>query len=92
MSGRRFINGLKKPIKLIDSTLISLCMSSYDWALYTHTKGAIKLHTVLDFDTYLPKYVYITDGKIQIIKLLNISMLNQIRLLLQIEVIVIFLC
>ena len=51
------------PIKLIDSTLISLCMRLYDWALYTHTKGAIKLHTVLDFDTYIPEYVYITDGK-----------------------------
>lgn len=59
MNGRQFINGLKKPIKLIDSTLISLCMSLYD----IHTKEAIKLHTVLDFDTYFSEYVYITDDK-----------------------------
>lgn len=61
--GGKLINGLKRPVKLLDSTLISLCMSVYDWALYTQTKGAIKLHTLLDFKTYLPEYVYITDGK-----------------------------
>lgn len=55
---------MKAPVKLIDSTLISLCMSLYDWALYTHTKGAVKLHTMLDFEMLLPEYVYITDGKV----------------------------
>lgn len=54
---------IKAPIKLLDSTLVSLCMSLYDWALYTHTKGAVKLHTLLDFDMLLPEYVYISDGK-----------------------------
>ena len=38
-------------------------MELYDWALYTHTKGAVKPHTLLDFMTFLPEYVYITDGK-----------------------------
>lgn len=61
--GGRRIHGLKRPVKLLDSTLISLCMELYDWALYTHTKGAIKLHTLLDFATFLPEYVYLTDGK-----------------------------
>lgn len=55
---------MKATVKLIDSTLISLCMSLYDWALYTHTKGAVKLHTMLDFEMLLPEYVYITDGKV----------------------------
>jgi len=54
---------LKLPIRILDSTLISLTLSLYDWALYTHTKGAVKLHTLLDFDTFLPEYVHITDGK-----------------------------
>lgn len=63
VSGGKAVHGLKKPVKLLDSTLISLCMELYDWALYTHAKGAVKLHTLLDFKTFLPEYVYITDGK-----------------------------
>ena len=63
VKGGRRIHGLKTPVKLLDSTLVSLCMEIYDWALYTHTKGAVKLHTLLDFATFLPEYVYITDGK-----------------------------
>lgn len=59
--------GKKLPIKkktyLLDSTIISLCMSLYPWAKYEQTKGAIKLHTLLDYEGYLPKYVYISDGK-----------------------------
>ena len=61
--GGKRIHGLKTPVKLLDSTLVTLCMEIYDWALYTHTKGAVKLHTLLDFATFLPEYVYITDGK-----------------------------
>lgn len=36
------------PIKLLDSTLVSLTMSVYDWAHYTTKKGAVKMHTLLD--------------------------------------------
>ena len=58
---------MKKPLKakicLLDSTLMSLCLSMYDWVLYTHTKGAVKMHTVLDFETLLPEFVCITNGK-----------------------------
>lgn len=54
---------LKSKVVLLDSTLMSLCISMYDWALYTHTKGAVKMHTVLDFETLLPEFVCISDGK-----------------------------
>ncbi len=60
--GRRKFR-IKNPIKLLDSSIIILCMSLYDWALYTRVKGAVKLHTMLDFHTLLPEYVCITDGK-----------------------------
>lgn len=30
-------------------TLISLTLSVYDWAHYTTTKGAVKMHTQLDY-------------------------------------------
>lgn len=53
----------KQPVKLLNSTTITLCLSLYDWAKYTHTKGAVKLHTLLDFKTLLPEYVHISDGE-----------------------------
>lgn len=53
----------KMPIKLLDSTLVSLTLSIYDWAHYTTTKGAVKMHTLLDYDSLLPEFVNITDGK-----------------------------
>ena len=36
----------------------------FDWAHYTRLKGAIKLHTLLNFDTLLPDYMHITDGSV----------------------------
>jgi hypothetical protein len=54
---------IKCKIFLLDSTTISLCLSIFDWAKYKTAKGAIKMHTLLDFDGNLPAYVNITDGK-----------------------------
>lgn len=54
---------IRKKIYLLDSTLISLCLSLYDWAHYNKVKGAIKLHTLLDYDGCLPSYVNITTGR-----------------------------
>jgi hypothetical protein len=48
----------------IDSTIISLCMDLYDWAYYRTSKGAVKIHTVLEHNSYLPCYAVITDGKV----------------------------
>jgi hypothetical protein len=54
---------IKSKIFLLDATTISLCLSLFDWAKYKTAKGAIKMHTLLDFDGNLPAYVNITDGK-----------------------------
>ena len=54
----------KKRLLLLDSTLISLCMSVFDWAKYKTTKGAIKLHTLLDYDTCMPEFVLFSEGKV----------------------------
>ena len=35
----------------------------FDWAKYKTAKGAVKMHTLLDYDGNLPAYVNITDGK-----------------------------
>lgn len=54
---------IKSKILLLDSTTISLCLSLFDWAKYKTQKGAIKMHTLLDYDGNLPAYVHISDGK-----------------------------
>jgi len=53
----------KHKLLSLDSTVIPLCLSIFDWAQYTRAKGAVKVHMVLDRDGYLPSYAVITDGK-----------------------------
>lgn len=55
----------KNKLVSVDSTVIDLCLSLYDWAKFRRTKGAVKLHVVLDHDGYLPAFGLITDGKVQ---------------------------
>lgn len=54
---------IRSKIFLLDSTTISLCLSLFDWAKYKTAKGAVKMHTLLDYDGNLPAYVNITNGK-----------------------------
>lgn len=54
---------IKSKIFLLDSSTISLCLSLFDWAKYKTHKGAVKMHTLLDYDGNLPAYVNITNGK-----------------------------
>jgi len=54
---------IKSKIFLLDATVISLCLSLFDWAKYKTAKGAVKMHTLLDYDGNLPAYVNITNGK-----------------------------
>jgi hypothetical protein len=46
----------------LDASLIELCLSLFDWATYHQTKGAVKLHLLLDHDGYFPVFARITDG------------------------------
>src|SRR5438132_8857374 len=60
--GRRKFRFKNKLVSL-DSTVIDLCATLFDWAKFRRTKGAIKLHCLLDHDGYLPSVVVITDGQ-----------------------------
>jgi hypothetical protein len=53
----------KRQIFLLDSTTIDLCLNAFDWAKFRAKKGAIKLHTVLDFDGCMPVFADMSDGK-----------------------------
>jgi hypothetical protein len=54
----------KNPIVSLDSSFIDLCLEIFDWAHYRRTKGAVKLHLLLNHDGYLPSFAVITDGKV----------------------------
>jgi hypothetical protein len=54
----------KNPLVSLDSSFIDLCLEIFDWARYRRTKGAVKLHLLLDHDGYLPSFAVITDGKV----------------------------
>ena len=54
----------KNPLVSLDSSFIDLCLEMYNWAHYRRTKGAVKLHLLLDHDGYLPSFAVITDGKV----------------------------
>lgn len=60
---RKKFKKINRKIYLLDSTIISVCLKVFDWAKYRQEKGAIKLHTMLDYDGCLPKYVYMTEAK-----------------------------
>jgi hypothetical protein len=62
-SAKRVKFKIKSKIFLLDSSTISLCLTLFDWAKYKTSKGAVKLHTLLDYDGHLPSYVNITNGK-----------------------------
>jgi Transposase DDE domain/Domain of unknown function (DUF4372) len=53
----------RSPLLSLDSSTIDLCATMFDWARFRRTKGAVKLHLLLDHDGHLPRYAVITDGK-----------------------------
>lgn len=60
---RKYARRLKRKIYIMDSSIIPLCLSLFDWAKFRTKKGAIKLHAVLDYDTGLPCYAAISEAK-----------------------------
>jgi hypothetical protein len=53
----------KNKLLSLDSTTIALCLTLFPWAEFRRTKGAVKLHLLLDHEGYFPTYAYISNGK-----------------------------
>ena len=66
----------KNKLLSLDATFIDLCLSLFPWAKFRQTKGAVKLHLLLDHDGYLPTFAHITDGltaEVHVARLLQLS-------------------
>jgi hypothetical protein len=60
---RQYAKRLKRKVFIMDASIIPLSLSLFDWAKFRTSKGAVKLHAVLDYDNGLPNYACLTDGK-----------------------------
>jgi len=58
-------------IYAFDSTIIDLCLSVFDWAVFRTTKAGIKLHTLLDVKTNIPLFIDITHAILSDVKKLD---------------------
>lgn len=61
---KKYARRLKRQIFIMDASVIPLCLGLFDWAKFRTKKGAIKLHAVLNYDTGLPSYAVISEGKV----------------------------
>jgi len=62
---------LKDTVYALDATTIDLCLSVFPWAPFRSTKAAIKLHTLLDLRGNIPSFIFISDGKLHEVNVLD---------------------
>jgi len=53
-----------KQIKLVDASIMSLCLNLFPWAKFRTAKGGIKMHVSLDEATMIPQMVNLTPAKV----------------------------
>jgi hypothetical protein len=54
---------LDQTVYALDATTIDVCLALFPWARFRQTKGAVRLHTLLDLRGNIPSFIVITDGK-----------------------------
>ena len=62
---------LGETVFALDATTIDLCLSVFPWAHFRTTKGAVKMHTLLDLCGSIPSFIHISDGKLHDVNLLD---------------------
>lgn len=71
-SSEEFEKELDETVYALDSTTIDLCLSLFPWAKFRKHKGGIKLHTLLDVQTSIPTFIYMTPAKVHDVNILDI--------------------
>ena len=63
---------LKGDVFALDSTTVDLCLDVFWWATFRSTKAAIKIHTLLDCKTSIPEFIFISEGDVHDVNILDI--------------------
>jgi len=56
----------------LDASTIDLCLSLFPWARFRKTKAAVKLHTLMDLRGNIPTFIYISEGKLHDVNVLDL--------------------
>jgi hypothetical protein len=62
---------LEATVYALDSSTIDLCLSMFPWAKFRKTKGAVKLHTLLNLQGGIPEFILVSDGKLHDVNALD---------------------
>ena len=62
---------LDATVYALDASTIDLCLSLFPWAKFRRTKGAVKLHTLLNLHGNIPEFILISDGKLHDVNVLD---------------------
>jgi len=63
---------LNNTVYALDATTIDLCLALFPWARFRKTKGAVKMHTLLNLRGSIPEFIHISDGKMADVNVLDI--------------------
>ncbi|NIO40665.1 MAG: IS4 family transposase [Anaerolineales bacterium] len=62
---------LDATVYALDASTIDLCLSMFPWAKFRKTKGAVKLHTLMNLQGNIPEFILISDGKLHDVNVLD---------------------
>jgi Transposase DDE domain/Domain of unknown function (DUF4372) len=62
---------LDATVYALDASTIDLCLSMFPWARFRQTKGAVKMHTLLNLQGNIPEFILISDGKLHDVNVLD---------------------
>ncbi len=63
---------LKETVYALDSTTIDMSLNLFPWAHFRKKKAAVKLHTLLDLRGNIPAYIWVTDGKVHDVNMIDL--------------------
>jgi hypothetical protein len=66
----------KNKLLSLDATTISLCLTVFPWAKFRRKKGGVKVHVLLDHDSYMPSFVSIGNANVHEVKTARSLALN----------------
>ncbi len=67
-AGTQLALDVDNAVYALDASVIDLTLSLFPWAKFRKTKGAIKLHAMIDLRGNIPAFLTITDGKVHDVK------------------------